>query len=90
MTKKISVFYTASARKDLQKIDKLQSKRIVTTIKKYTNSNPLLKSKKLSGILDGLYRYRIGDYRAIFKLDENNKLIIITILRIKHRKDIYK
>ena len=86
-----SVFYTHTAYKDLKIFDKKESKRIVFTIKRYTdNKNPLLKAKKLSGIFKGLYRYRIGDYRAIFDYDEKGKLIIITILTIKHRKDSYK
>ena len=86
-----SVFYTHTAHRDLKVFDKKESKRIVFTIKRYTdNKNPLLKAKKLSGIFKGLYRYRIGDYRAIFDYDEKGKLIIITILTIKHRKDSYK
>jgi mRNA interferase RelE/StbE len=34
----------------------------------------------------GTYRFRIGDYRAIFDIDGEN----IVILRIGHRRDIYK
>jgi mRNA-degrading endonuclease RelE of RelBE toxin-antitoxin system len=37
----------------------------------------------------GPYRFRIGDYRAIFDVDENNNIKILLILTIGHRKDIY-
>jgi len=75
----------------LRSLEKKESKRIVLAIEKYTNTkDPLSKSKKLTGLFEGLYRYRIGNYRAIFQYDEKGKLIIITILKIKHRKDVYK
>lgn len=90
MIKKISVQYTASARKDLQKLEKIQSKKIVLTILKNTKNKPLDKAKALTGIFQGLYRYRIGDYRAVFDYDDKGVLTIITILRIKHRKDVYR
>lgn len=90
MEKKTLVFYTASARKDLKNLSEKDAKRIVLKIKSLTNMNPLLKAKTLSGIFQGLYRYRIGDFRAIFNFDDKGKLNILTILKIKHRKDIYK
>lgn len=91
MSIKTSVFYTESAKKDLKKINKKDSSYIVKAVEKYTNhENPLKKSKKLVGIFEGLYRYRIGNYRAIFEYDKKGKLYIIMILKIKHRKDIYK
>lgn len=34
------------------------------------------------------YRIRVGDYRILFDVDVNNKLVIIQ--RVAHRKDIYK
>lgn len=86
----VSVCYTASARKDLKKLAPKVAKRIVTTVEKYSSVRPLEKAKALSGIFQGLYRYRIGDYRAVFTYDEDGELIILTILVIKHRKDIYR
>jgi mRNA interferase RelE/StbE len=44
-------------------------------------------SKKLSGSDDG-YRIRVGDYRALYTIDDKTK--IITIYRIRHRKEVYR
>jgi mRNA interferase RelE/StbE len=44
--------------------------------------------KRLSGRFKNYYRYRVGDYRVIYRIDENHKEIIITL--IKHRANIYK
>jgi len=89
MQKPTLLRYTEPAVKDLDKLDKNISKRIVNKIEKYTNDQPLLNAKKLSGVFEGLYRYRIGDYRAIFEYKEN-KFIIIKIIMIRHRKDVYR
>lgn len=44
--------------------------------------------KKLKGELLGYWRYRIGDYRVVYQVDEKSKNI--TILLIAHRKDVYR
>ena len=90
MAKKITVFYTAHARKDLLKLEKTTSKKIVLAIKKNTETNPIKNAKALKGVFQGLFRYRVGDYRVVFEFDENGVVYVVTILRIKHRKDIYK
>ncbi|MGH6847790.1 MAG: type II toxin-antitoxin system RelE family toxin [Methylocella sp.] len=46
-------------------------------------------SKKLTGITDGdnaVYRVRQGDYRILYSV----RPIIIVILDIEHRKDVYR
>jgi mRNA interferase RelE/StbE len=43
--------------------------------------------KKLKGTLEGYYRYRVGNYR-LFYLIENEKLII-AIVDFKHRQQAY-
>jgi len=43
----------------------------------------------LRGLGDGRFRFRIGDYRAIFAIDKSGKIQILMILNVKHRKEIY-
>jgi len=51
--------------------------------------NPLYGSniKKLKDNLEGYYRYRIGNYR-LFYLVENDKLIVV-VVDFKHRQKAY-
>ena len=49
--------------------------------------DPLL-GKSLTKNLSGLYSYRSGDYRIIYKV--LHRQILIIILTVGHRKDIYK
>lgn len=34
------------------------------------------------------YRIRVGDYRVLYRIDDNSKAIFI--YRIKHRKEVYR
>lgn len=43
--------------------------------------------KKLKGKYVGLYRYRLGDYRLIYSIDENEKIVFM--LHVAQRKDAY-
>ncbi len=79
------VVFTYRALKDLKKIDKKTQKRLLLKIKEYSK-NPFNYCIKLTSPIIGTYRYRIGDYRVIFDIEGKE----IIILRIGHRKEIYK
>lgn len=77
--------YTKSAFKDIQKLDSVAKKRIKKKIEKYSQ-NPIQNAKKLVGSELGNYRWRIGNYRVVFDIKGNN----IIVLRVGHRREIYK
>ena len=84
--KKYSVKYTKEAKKKIEKLD--PSIRVI--IKKAIeslSSNPY-KGKPLSYELAGLYSLRTSDYRIIYRIKE--KLLIIIVISVGHRKEIYK
>ena len=85
------VEYAAGARKDLKSLDRAEAARIVKKISVYTSADdPRKHAKPLSGSLSGLYRFRVGDYRVIFSIDEDGIISVLTILVIAHRKDVYR
>lgn len=51
-----------------------------------SSSNPLRFAEHLNNFILGEYRFRIGDYRVAFDVENN----IAKILKIGHRKDVYK
>jgi mRNA interferase RelE/StbE len=73
--------------KDLKSIDKHWQKKILEAIKTKLTDNPYI-GKKLVGDLSSYYRYRVNDYRIIYEILENE--IVLVIIKIKHRKDVYK
>ena len=71
------------------KIDKKLYNKIVNDVYPKLKSNPFygLHIKKLKGEFEGYYRYRIGNYR-LFYLIENDKVLII-VTDLKHRQNAY-
>ncbi len=83
------VFFEEKAKKELSKIEKPFQKLIVEKIKQLSENFDLMTNNMipLKGNFD-FYRLRVGKYRVIFHKDDEN--IIITIVRIGHRKNIYE
>ena len=79
------LLYTKSAFKDIQKLDPVVKKKIKIKIEAYSKK-PLFYGKKLASPAIGTYRWRIGNYRVVFDIDGKN----IVILRIGHRREIYR
>lgn len=76
---------TKRAKKDIDKLDVVAKKRLKRSLIKLLN-DPIKQSKKLIDPKIGQYRFRVGDHRIIFDLDSNK----IVILRVGHRREIYK
>ena len=84
------VQYSDNALKALKKIDSYQSKIIVSWIGKnlVDCDNPRLHGKPLVADKKGFWRYRIGSYRVIADIRED--IIMIEVINIGHRKEIYR
>jgi mRNA interferase RelE/StbE len=82
------VSFNSKAQKDFKKLDKTTKSRIDKFITELeTLENPRSRGKALVGNLSSLWRYRIGDYRLLCEIQDNN--LIILVLTIGHRKSIY-
>ena len=79
------IIFTRRALKDLNDIDRDTQQRLATKLKEYAQV-PLKYTRKLIDPRIGTYRFRVGDYRIVFDIDNDN----IVILRIGHRKEVYK
>lgn len=83
--------YTAEALETLDELETQVRARIVKKIGGYCSaSNPMAFAKPLTGPFKGLFRFRIGDYRAIFRKDPRGAITILFILTIKHRREVYE
>ncbi len=75
-----------SVAKDLKKIPKKDAKHIVKAIQALAQDPRPPQSKKLSG--EEKYRLRCGVYRVLYEIQD--KQLIICVVRVRHRKDVYK
>lgn len=86
----MEVVYTKSSIKDLKRLLKKIRERILKKIDFFISQKDFLgNAKALKGFGKNVYRFRIGEYRVIFRLGKKSSIRILLILRIKHRKDIY-
>ena len=81
----MKIIFSYKAEKQFLKLDKSVQKQIQTFISKLKGlENPRLRGKALVGNLLGLWRYRVGDYRLLCKiLDEE---LFIVVVDVGHRK----
>ena len=73
---------------DIPLLDKKVKDIIKSAIEKKLMIDPIHFGKPLRFNLKGHRRLRVGDYRVVYTLDIDIKLVIITV--IKHRKDVYE
>jgi len=84
-----SVDLTDTAKKGLRKIDKKWQSKILDYLEDdvATLEDPRSKGKALVGDKKGLWRYRVGDYRIICDIQDNE--LVILAVTISHRKNVY-
>jgi mRNA interferase RelE/StbE len=78
---------STTAERQLKKIQREDVVRILRSISLLAGEPHPSGSRKLSGY-ENIYRIRIGNYRVIYEID--GKRILVVILKIGHRRDIYR
>ncbi|MEB3885078.1 type II toxin-antitoxin system RelE/ParE family toxin [Lyngbya sp. CCY1209] len=81
LTRKAEKFYSSANRPLARKIA-----RCLEVLEQTPRSHPNIKS--LKGSLSGRYRYRIGDYRVIYQIDDDKNKVIVSL--IVHRGEAYQ
>ena len=86
---KYKIIFTEKAKKQLKKLDKHTSALIIGWLEKNIEGceNPRMYGKGLTANRSGQWRYRIGDYRIICEIKDEE--VIILVLEIGHRREIY-
>lgn len=79
--------YKKTAIKNLADLPKETAKKIKVAIDDLADNPTPTGYKKLKGLTNA-YRIRIGTYRVVYEIHKNE--ILIFIIKIGHRKDIYK
>ncbi len=83
----MKVIFSTLAFRSFKKLEKSIQIKIDQKLRFYSSQeNPLQFAERLKGEKLGEWRYRIGDYRILFDVENNN----LIILKVGHRKDVYK
>jgi mRNA interferase RelE/StbE len=85
-----TIEYDRRVLKDIKKLDKTVQRQILDYFddRIADSADPRDLGKSLKSSFSGLWRYRIGDYRAICRI-EDEKLVVL-VVRIAHRSKVYK
>ena len=78
------------ARKELRKLDSPIQKEILNylRVRIAESKNPRLFGQSLSGNKAGLWRYRVGNYRLICRLED--RACIVFVVGVGHRREVYE
>ncbi len=84
------VEFTNIAERGIAKLDQEASRRILRFFRERVVGleDPRRIAEPLQGEFRGLWRFRIGDYRAICDIEKN--MLLILVLEVGHRREIYR
>lgn len=87
MMESYKIKWKKSAYKELRNIHKKKIPGIITAVENLS-VNPFPPGvKKLTGS-EKTYRIRVGNYRIIYEIEQQR--LIIQIIRVRHRKGVYR
>lgn len=88
--KTYKVRYSRAAVKKLKKLDKPIGLMIVGWVRQHLEdcTDPRQIGKALTGNRKGLWRYRVGDYRIIADIQDDEVLILV--VDVGHRGTVYR
>ena len=78
------IIFSKDAFREIKRLDSVARNRLGKKIKEYSQ-DPKSYAKRLINPDIGSYRWRVGNYRVIFDIEDK----IIVILRVGHRREIY-
>lgn len=82
-----TVTYKKPAVRDIKKLSPQIRERIKLKLEFfYAQADPMKFAEHLTKPADAQYRWRIGNYRVLFDVDDST----IIILRVQHRSEVYK
>jgi mRNA interferase RelE/StbE len=82
------IVVSRSAEKDLEKLPLPVVRRVAKAIDGLSEDPRPAGCKKLKGSEDDLWRIRVGDYRVVYSITD--EIRVVDIRRIRHRKEVYE
>lgn len=82
--------FVPAAAKEFKKLGRTEAARIIATLETRIAvlDDPRSLGSALTGELGGLWRWRIGDYRVVARIEDER--ITILVVRVAHRREVYR
>jgi mRNA interferase RelE/StbE len=83
-----AIAWTTASRRALTRLPEKAATAVVEFLYGSLAASPHRAGKSLKLGLEGLHSARRGDYRVIYRIDDERRLI--TVVAIEHRSDVYR
>jgi mRNA interferase RelE/StbE len=83
-----AIAWTTTARRALTRLPEKVATAVAEFLYGSLAENPHRVGKPLKLALEGMHSARRGDYRVIYRIDDDQRLV--TVIAIEHRSDIYR
>lgn len=81
--------FDGAARRQLRKLPRSIGERILAGLEQVAAlENPRQRGKAMVGERAGYWRYRVGDYRVIAKIEDGR--LVIVVIAVGHRREVYR
>ncbi|VAW40662.1 RelE/StbE replicon stabilization toxin [hydrothermal vent metagenome] len=84
----MEVELSSTAKRELRRLDKPVARRILSRLLWLAENMNAITPTPLKGEWAGFFKLRVGDYRVLYEIIEEEPLIFV--LRIGHRREIYR
>lgn len=74
-------------KQDVSRLDPPVWKRVKDRLQDRLSRRPEYFGQPLRGTLKGLWKFRVGDYRVVYRIDESES--VLRVLAVAHRKNAY-
>ena len=79
--------FARSARKDFCLIDRQSIPKLLAAIEALADDPRPSGCRKLAGS-ERTWRIRVGDYRVVYEIED--ELLVVLVMRVRHRRDVYR
>jgi mRNA interferase RelE/StbE len=85
-----TIEFLPAAVKELKALDRSAARRIVKTLEERiaASEDPRSLGAPLAGEHAGYWRWRIGDYRVIARIEDER--VTVLVVRVAHRREVYR
>jgi mRNA interferase RelE/StbE len=87
-TRRYAIFFTSAARRHLDQLPLPAAAAIFEHVTGTVAENPHRLGKSLDRPFDDVWATRRGDYRVLYTIDEEER--VVTVLAVAHRRDAYR
>ena len=81
------VEFRPKAAEDFEKLDEAIADRLLRKLRWLAENFESVKPEPLTGAYAGLFKLRVGDYRVVYSVDREKKML--TVRLVGHRREIY-